>query len=144
MDFDSYWALVGNAELAQAAGFWVPEDKYAGQLLFSAALQRDLTYMIVIENDIIGSISFEQISGQNNALELGYLLLPSYAGKGIMTEAVRLAIVEAFTKLGCKQLIAKIKSTNVASKVVVEKNNFKRMAINDDIETFTLNKNDLI
>lgn len=138
-DFENYWPLISDASLAQAAGFWAVTDKFSGQMMFNAALQRDLTYLIELDNVIVGSISFEHINEYE--LEVGYLLLTQYEGRGIMTTALGIAIDKVFTTLHCQRLVAYVPIANLASKKVLQKNKFICENNTDGIGIYMLNKN---
>ena len=56
--------------------------------------------------------------------EIGYYLLKEYAGKGVMTEAVRRICEEAFVVLPLLRITGLVYEPNMASRRVLEKNGF--------------------
>lgn len=56
--------------------------------------------------------------------DIGYLLLPEYSGRGVMTAALRLFCAEAFEKLNILRISARVFSPNTASRRALEKNGF--------------------
>lgn len=56
---------------------------------------------------------------------LGYWMSTDWAGRGIMTEAVRMVLPFVFSKLGLQRLQAACLPSNMASRRVLEKNGFR-------------------
>src|SRR6266550_1335567 len=79
------------------------------------------------EGAIVGAINLSQIirGGFQNAY-LGYYIGAPYAGKGLMTEAIRLALRYAFSELKLHRLEANIQPGNKASIALVERAGFVR------------------
>lgn len=146
-DFLDYLNLITDEKLARDAGFLAVNDEFTGQMMFFAALKRNLTYLIQFNDVIVGSVAFETFNNSENevihdTLEIGYMLKNQYANKKIMTNAVGLAVKIAFLNLNCRQLIAYVEKNNVASKRVLEKNGFKMMNnVNDEKIMYKLTKN---
>ncbi len=61
--------------------------------------------------------------------ELGYWLAEDYWGKGLATRAVRLLVDYGFTRLGLARIEARVRTTNVPSLRVLEKNGFTREGV---------------
>ena len=74
----------------------------------------------VADRQVIGSINLSQIflGGFRNAY-LGYFIGAPYAGRGYMTEAIRLTLRYSFTQLKLHRLEANIQPGNVASAALV-------------------------
>jgi ribosomal-protein-alanine N-acetyltransferase len=81
----------------------------------------------VEDRRIAGSINLSQIflGGFRNAY-LGYFIGAPYAGRGYMTEAIRLMLRHAFTQLKLHRLEANIQPGNVASAALVKGAGFVR------------------
>ena len=80
---------------------------------------------IVVDGKIIGTISVEKKEDvYRKDSEIGYYLLPEVYSKGIMTEAVRQICEIAFEKLDIIRITGVVYEPNVASRKVLEKNNF--------------------
>jgi len=63
----------------------------------------------------IGTCGFSDMDFTNNKGELGYVLSPSYQGKGYMKEAVNAVLKLAFGELGLKRVELRIMEENTAS-----------------------------
>lgn len=80
---------------------------------------------ICYEGNVVGSITLELGKGDAlNKAELGYVLSRKYWGKGIATQAVRLAVEIGFQELGLTKIEALVDPENPASRRVLEKNGF--------------------
>lgn len=79
---------------------------------------------IVVDGQIVGSISVERNAENNNEGEIGYMLLTEYWSKGIATEAVTRICRMAFCELSMDTIVAKVYKANAASLRVLEKNGF--------------------
>ena len=80
---------------------------------------------IIVDGKIIGTISVEQKEDvYRKDAEIGYYLLPEEYSKGIMTEAVRQICETAFEKLDIIRITGLVYEPNIASRKVLEKNNF--------------------
>jgi [ribosomal protein S5]-alanine N-acetyltransferase len=81
-----------------------------------------------LEDDaIVGSINLSQIfrGGFQNAY-LGYQVGAPYAGQGYLTEAIRLILKQAFTRMKLHRLEANIQPDNVASIALVRRAGFRK------------------
>lgn len=80
---------------------------------------------IVADRQVVGSISIEKKADFRRVDgELGYMMLPTYWGKGIATRAVSLLCETAFDLLSLKRVTATVFEPNKASIRVLEKNAF--------------------
>jgi ribosomal-protein-alanine N-acetyltransferase len=77
---------------------------------------------------MIGIIGHYRIRWEHFRSEIGYMLLPEYHGKGLITEAIKLMIKYGFDDMGMHSLEAIIDPGNTASARVLEKNNFVKEA----------------
>jgi ribosomal-protein-alanine N-acetyltransferase len=77
---------------------------------------------------MIGIIGHYRIRWEHFRSEIGYMLLPEYHGKGIITEAIQLMIRFGFDDMKMHSLEAIIDPNNLASAKVLEKNNFVKEA----------------
>ena len=85
---------------------------------------------------LIGIIGHYRIKPENYRAELGYMLLPEYHGKGIISEAVKEAVNYGFNAMKLHSLEAVIDPENYASAKVLEKNGFVKEAHFIDYEFF--------
>ncbi|MES2544207.1 MAG: GNAT family N-acetyltransferase [Bacteroidota bacterium] len=77
---------------------------------------------------MIGIIGFYRTKAEHYRSEIGYMLLPEYNGKGIITEAVSRLIKYGFNEMKLHSIEAIIDPDNIASAKVLEKNNFVKEA----------------
>ena len=77
---------------------------------------------------LIGVIGHYQIQAQNYRAEVGYMLLPEFSGKGIITEALKKVIDYGFTTMQLHSIEAVIDPENSASEKVLQKNGFVKEA----------------
>ena len=77
---------------------------------------------------MIGIIGHYRIRWEHFRSEIGYMLLPEYHGKGIITEAIQLMVRFGFDDMKMRSLEAIIDPANLASAKVLEKNNFIKEA----------------
>jgi [ribosomal protein S5]-alanine N-acetyltransferase len=73
---------------------------------------------------MIGIIGHYRIKWEHFRSEIGYMILPEYQGKGLVTEAVGLMIDYGFQQMKMHSLEAIIDPDNLASAKVLEKNKF--------------------
>ena len=89
------------------------------------ASQRGLFRAVCLDDQIMGTISVEMLGDVRcQDCELGYFLQRSHWSKGIMTKAVQLMCEEAFQQLAINRISALVYAPNIASRKVLEKNNF--------------------
>jgi ribosomal-protein-alanine N-acetyltransferase len=88
---------------------------------------KSMFWAISFKNDprLIGTICLWNISEEKNSVEIGYEMLPTYQGKGIMNEAMQAVIQFAFEKMGASVIEAVFHPENSRSLVLLQKNNFK-------------------
>ncbi|RTY90715.1 N-acetyltransferase [Flavobacterium sp. RSP46] len=75
---------------------------------------------------LIGVIGHYRIKPEHYRAEIGYMLLPEYHGKGIISEAVKEAVNYGFQIMKLHSIEAMIDPDNDASAKVLEKNGFVR------------------
>lgn len=85
--------------------------------------------IVLKENSkIIGIIGHYRIKPQNYRAEIGYMLLPEYHGKGIISEAVKEVVKYGFEVMQLHSIEAIIDPENFASERVLQKNGFIKEA----------------
>lgn len=77
---------------------------------------------------LIGIIGHYRIKPEHFRSEIGYMLLPEFQGKGIITEAVKAIVQYGFNQMHLHSIEAIIDPENIASGMVLEKNNFIKEA----------------
>jgi ribosomal-protein-alanine N-acetyltransferase len=77
---------------------------------------------------MIGTAGIYHIQPENFRAEIGYMLLPEYQNKGIITETIKLMLDYAFHQLQMHSVQAVIDPANIASERVLQKNGFAKEA----------------
>lgn len=77
---------------------------------------------------LIGIIGHYRIKPEHYRSEIGYMILPEFQGKGIVTEAVKAVVEYGFNEMHLHSIEAIIDPENTASAMVLEKNNFIKEA----------------
>lgn len=91
----------------------------------SADKNSNFCFAIVYNDKVVGSIGiFRQGNIHFRTAELGYYIGAEYWGKGIMTEAVRLACKHVFDNTDIVRIYAEPFAENIGSCRVLEKNSF--------------------
>ncbi|MGL6201793.1 MAG: GNAT family N-acetyltransferase [Lachnospiraceae bacterium] len=81
--------------------------------------------LITVDDKIVGNISVEQKSDVfGKDAEIGYLIETESWSKGIATEAVKQICKIAFSELNIIRITGLVYESNIASRKVLEKNNF--------------------
>ena len=75
---------------------------------------------------MIGTVGFTSFDLPNNSAEVGYVVSPSYQGRGYATEALKRLISFGFDVLGLSRISAVCMDGNAASLRVMEKSGLKR------------------
>src|SRR5688572_8831428 len=78
------------------------------------------------ENSLIGTICIYNINIEKAKAEIGYELLPSYQGKGLMQEALHEVLQYASSTLHLKSIEGFTHKQNESSIALLTKNEFKR------------------
>ena len=123
------WRFLRAAEPAPATGS-DPNGPEAFQKVLETAIADRSRRLFVCSNDgggILGQISFSDISrGPFQSAYIGYWIGRAHGGRGLMTEALVLAVDFAFQDLNLHRLEANIRPTNAASLALVERCGFQR------------------
>ncbi|MCT4395983.1 GNAT family N-acetyltransferase [Periweissella beninensis] len=134
-DAEGYKNLLKDHELANAAGFVAIDNAIMLDMLFVSTLKNDITYLILLNQQTIGSISFS-LSLDFTGYEVGYMLKQQYRHQGIMRQAFPRAL-EAFKELRpMATLFAKVHEKNSYSKRILSNSSFmlyKQQIINQQV-----------
>lgn len=134
-DIKEVLALRSNAETMK----YIPrpllkndEDALAHIAMIDEKIESNegINWAITIKGDprLIGVIGHYRIQKENYRAEIGYMILPEYNGKGIVTEAVREAVKYGFEVMKLHSIEAVIEPGNLASAKVLERNGFIKEA----------------
>lgn len=85
---------------------------------------------ITLKDDekIIGTICYWRLQKEHYRAEIGYALLPSQQGKGIMDEAIKAVLQYGFETMKLHSVEANVNPANEASIKLLEKNGFIKEA----------------
>lgn len=113
-----YSAHQNREETRQLLQSW--EESYATDPLF-------FNWAIVLKEtgETIGSIGMVDVDEENRSVAVGYCMLPSYWGKGIMTEALKRVIRYGFEEIQFNRIFSYHFLTNPASGRVQQKAGMK-------------------
>jgi [ribosomal protein S5]-alanine N-acetyltransferase len=97
-----------------------------------------INWAITLKNDskLIGIIGHYRINPEHYRAEIGYMLLPEYQGKGIITEAIKEVVKYGFEKMKLHSIEAVIDPENLISEKVLLKNGFVKEAHLKENECF--------
>lgn len=89
-----------------------------------------INWAITLKNEpkLIGIIGHYRIKPEHYRAEIGYMLLPEYHGKGIITEAIKEVVKYGFQVMKLHSIEAIIDPENLASEKVLQKNGFVKEA----------------
>lgn len=87
-----------------------------------------INWAITLKNDpiMIGLIGHYKIKPEHFRAEIGYMLLPEYHGKGIITEAIQETVKYGFEIMQLHSVEAIINPENLASEKVLQKSLAKK------------------
>ncbi len=89
-------------------------------------------WAISLSGKLIGTICLFEFADDNIKAEIGYELLPSYQGKGLMQEAASKVLEFGFQHIGLNLIEAYTHSENQKSTRLLEKFNFKKQSPSED------------
>lgn len=78
-----------------------------------------------VSKKVIGTISIWNIDKEQGTAELGYGIIPDYQGKGLMKEALLIAVDYGFNAMKLKSLDAYTEENNISSNKLLDKCKFK-------------------
>jgi ribosomal-protein-alanine N-acetyltransferase len=89
-----------------------------------------INWAITLKNDsnLIGLLGFYRIKPEHYRAEIGYMLLPNFSGKGIISEAINEVMNYGFKTMQLHSVEGVIDPNNRASAKVLEKNGFTKEA----------------
>ena len=94
-----------------------------------AAVGMEFHYAIVVDREIAGIVSFNQIQKNNRCATLGYWLAKPHTGRGIMTSAVKALITAGFEYLGLNRIQAGVATGNYQSQAVCDRAGFTKEGV---------------
>ena len=100
--------------------------KYIGIIAGALKNNEGITWGITFADDpkLIGTIGFWQMQKENYRAEIGYMLNDTFQRRGIMQEAISVALDYGFNIMKLHSVEANVNPLNIASAKLLEKNNF--------------------
>lgn len=134
-DVNEIFALRSNKETMK----YIPrplvkteEDALAHITMIDEKIENNegINWAITLKNDskLIGLIGHYRIKPEHFRAEIGYMLLPEYHGKGIITEAIKETVKYGFEIMKLHSIEAVIDPENLASESVLQKSGFIKEA----------------
>lgn len=80
------------------------------------------------DGTVIGDLVLFHLDADSGTAEIGWVVSPAAAGRGLATEAVRARVDTAFTVYGLRRLVARIDADNVRSIALAERVGMRREA----------------
>lgn len=81
-----------------------------------------LPYVVEVDGQVVGQVSLSDIAwGAIRSAQIGYWISEHMAGRGIVPQAVKLIMHDAFTRVGLHRIEICMRPENAASRRVVEK-----------------------
>jgi [ribosomal protein S5]-alanine N-acetyltransferase len=122
------WRYLRSAEPTPLEGFDPCGPEAFDKLLAGVATERSVRMLVcsASEGGILGQISFSDISrGCFQSCFVGYWMRRDYAGSGLMSEALSMAVHYAFSGLELHRVEANIAPGNLASRAVAARCGFR-------------------
>jgi len=89
----------------------------------------EFQFFIQCEMQLVGTVSFKNISHMMLYGEIGYDVGQEFQGKGIGTEAIRQFISKIFSETSIRRLFAYVAEDNVPSRTLLERVGFQQEGI---------------
>lgn len=89
-------------------------------------------YGIEVDGTIVGDVSIRNLNDEVKAPEIGYWIAQDYAGRGLMTRAVRTLTDYSLNTLGLQKIIIRAELSNPGSNKVAEKVGYQK--VGKDVE----------
>lgn len=132
-DVDAVFALRSDPEAMRYVPRPLAKDRDEAaahiQVILDAQQANDgLQWAITLKGHpaMVGIIGFWRMKKEHYRAEIGYMVLPTHWGQGIVSEAIAAVVHHAFATLGFHSIEAIVDAQNPASMRVLEKNGFAR------------------
>ena len=135
-DVAAMWAVNSDPHVTRFlpyAAWTCSDDAQAWYQRMEGRIQRgEITYNVMVDKStgaVVGGTLLMNWDRQVRKLEVGYAMARSHQGRGLMQEAVRAEIDDAFTRWDLRRLEAHIDARNLASRALVERLGFRCEAV---------------
>lgn len=143
-DVDAMWPVVSDPEFPRMMSWDAHTSKqqtleYVQHVEAQLAAGASIAWAIEYQGAFVGTIGLDDIAFQRRAwrvdrAELGYWLVPTLWGNGLMTEAATAVVRWGFDVLGLHKITVGCLVENEASRRVIEKIGFKYVGrLEDDV-----------
>lgn len=115
---------------------WIPNESYADpeeakcaiDYFAACAAQGRLPYVLAVEwketGELIGDTGINEVEGDADQVEIGYVITRRYSGMGLATELVHAMTQYAVSRFGVRVLYGRVMRGNLASVRVLEKSGY--------------------
>lgn len=127
-DAEAFFCWAGDCEVTHSL-FWDAHPSLeAASIFLKNVAEKHPWFMAILYGGIpVGAITLDQGKARaEKRAELGYVLAKKYWGRGIVTEAVKLAIKRGFEDLPVLRIEAFVDPENKASVRVLEKSGMRK------------------
>lgn len=135
-DVSAMWSVNSDPQVTRFLPYtaWTcSDDAQAWYQRMEGRIQRgEITYNVMVDKStgaVVGGTLLMNWDPQVRKLEVGYAMARSHQGRGLMQEAVRAEIDDAFLRWDLRRLEAHIDARNQASRVLVERLGFRCEAV---------------
>lgn len=110
-------------------------ENYIKKMNEGISLQKWIIWAIMLQDEIIGTISIWNLDEEKNKAELGYGLYQGYRKKGYMSEAIKRIETFAKEEMLLSTLDAYTNEINVDSITLLKRNHYKYISTFTETET---------
>ena len=103
--------------------------RFVRSCLESAVSATGFHYALLLDGEIVGLIAFSSIEKINRCATMGYWLVKSQTGSGLMTMAAKTLISEGFRQLELNRIQARVATENYPSQAVCNRLGLKNEGI---------------
>ena len=135
-DKDAMVDLLMNREITKT--FMIPDfdsreqaETYFDRLLGFYTTGKHIEYGVYLDGKLIGF--FNDCGGDEDEIEVGYVIDPAYKGHGYATEVLTAAISELF-RMGYRRVVASFFEENIASCRVMQKSGMHLLDRTEDLD----------
>ncbi|WP_433252361.1 GNAT family N-acetyltransferase [Actinomadura nitritigenes] len=136
-DLESLYAYQSLPEVARFL-YWEPRDReesrsFLREKMAAATLEKEGDWLVLAvewreTGDLVGEVNLQWRSREHRQGEIGYILNPSFHGKGFATEAAEVVLRLGFEGLGLHRIVGRLDGRNAASARVLERLGMRREA----------------
>ncbi|KAB2353629.1 GNAT family N-acetyltransferase [Actinomadura montaniterrae] len=136
-DLESLYAYQSLPEVARFL-YWEPRDReesrsFLREKMAAATLEKEGDWLVLAvewreTGDLVGEVNLQWRSREHRQGEIGYILNPSFHGKGFATEAAEEVLRLGFEGLGLHRIVGRLDGRNAASARVLERLGMRREA----------------